>query len=93
MKRKHVMIRNGAIALTLMTIAGFFFYGQKVKSITADIERQIKVEQAAIEEKNTTLVELQQQVEEMDSPEYIKKIASEELGMVEEDTIVFKLKE
>lgn len=93
MKRKHVNIRNGAVVLTLMTIVGLFYYGQKVKSITKDIERQIKVEQAAVEEKNTTLAELKQQVEEMDSPEYIKKIAAEELGMVEEDTIVFKAKE
>lgn len=93
MKKKHIMIRNAVVAVTLMTIVGLFLYGQKVKGITKDIERQIKAEQVAIEEKNATLADLKQQVEEMDSPEYIKKIASEELGMVEENTIVFKEKE
>ena len=93
MKKKHKRIRNSVIVLTIVAISGLFIYGQQVKVITKNIERQIEVEQAAIDEKNEKLTELQAQIEAIDSPEYIKKIAMEELGMVEEDTIVFKVKE
>lgn len=93
MKKRNKRVRNSAVVLTVMAIGGLFIYGQKVKEITKDIERQIEIEQAAIDEKNEKLQALQAQIEEIDSPEYIKKIATEELGMVEEDAIVFKVKE
>lgn len=93
MKKRHKRIRNSIVILTIIAISGLFIYGQKVKVIIKSIDRQIEVEQAAIDEKNEKLTELQDQLEEIDSPEYIKKIATEELGMVEEDTIVFKVKE
>ena len=93
MKKRHKRIRNSTVILTVIAIGGLFIYGQKVKAITKNIDRQIEIEQAAIDEKNEKLVELQAQIEEIDSPEYIKKIATEELVMVEEDTIVFKVKE
>ena len=93
MKKRHKRIRNSVVALTIVAIGGLFIYGQKVKAITKTIDRQIEVEQAAIDEKNEKLTQLESQVDAIDSPEYIKKIATEELGMVEEDTIVFKVKE
>lgn len=93
MKKRNKRVRNSAVVLTVMAIGGLFIYGHKVKEITKDIERQIEIEQAAIDEKNEKLQALQAQIEEIDSPEYIKKIATEELGMVEEDAIVFKVKE
>lgn len=93
MKKRYKRIRNSTVILTIIAISGLFIYGQKVKVIIKSIDRQIEIEQTAIDEKNEKLTELQDQVEEIDSPEYIKKIATEELGMVEEDTIVFKVKE
>ena len=93
MKKRHNRIRNVVVVFTIIAIGGLLIYGQKVKAITKSIDRQIEVEQAAIDEKNEKLTELQSQVDAIDSPEYIKKIATEELGMVEEDTIVFKVKE
>lgn len=93
MKKRHKRIRNSTVILTIIAISGLFIYGQKVKVIIKSIDRQIEIEQTAIDEKNEKLTELQDQIEEIDSPEYIKKIATEELGMVEEDTIVFKVKE
>lgn len=92
MKKRHRRIRNSIVILTIIAISGLFIYGQRVKGIIKSIDRQIEIEQAAIDEKNEKLTELQNQMEEIDSPEYIKKIATEELGMVEEDTIVFKIK-
>ena len=64
-----------------------------MKAITKDIEYQISVEKEVVAEKNQKLEEMKQQLEEMDSPEYIKKVASKELGMVENDVIVFRAKE
>lgn len=93
MTKRHKRIRNSVGVITMMAIGGLFVYGQKVKAITKNIDKQIEVEQAAIDEKNEKLAELQNQIEAIDSLEYIKKIAMEELGMVEEDTIVFKVKE
>ena len=92
MKKRHRRIRNSIVILTIIAISGLFIYGQRVRGIIKSIDRQIEIEQAAIDEKNEKLTELQNQMEEIDSPEYIKKIATEELGMVEEDTIVFKIK-
>ena len=93
MKKRHQKIRNTAVVVKAVAVKGLFVYAQKVREITKNIERQIEIEQVAVEEKNTQLIELQKQTEEMDSPEYIRKIATEELGMVDEDTIVFKAKE
>lgn len=93
MKRRHQNIRNVVFGLTVVTAVVLSFYSHKVKQIQTNIERQIEIEQAAIEEKNIELIEIQQQADEMDSLEYIKKVATEELGMVEEDAIVFKAKE
>lgn len=93
MKKRNKRVRNSAVVLTVVAIGGLFIYGQKVKEITKDIDRQIEIEQTAIDEKNEKLQALQAQIEEIDSTEYIKKIATEELGMVEEDAIVFKVKE
>lgn len=93
MKKRHKRIRNITVALTVFSVCGLFVYAQKVKEIIRDVERQIEMEQIAVEEKNMQLAEIKQQSETMDSPEYVKKVATEELGMVEEDTIVFKAKE
>lgn len=93
MKKRNKRIGNSVVVFTVIAIGGLFIYGQKVKTITKKIDRQIEIEQAAIDEKNEKLEALEAQIEEIDSPEYIKKIATEELGMVEEDIIVFKIKE
>lgn len=93
MKKKQKSIRNSIAILTVVTIGGLFVCNQKVKAVTKNINRQIEIEQTAIDEKNQKLAELEAQIKEIDSHEYIKKVATEELGMVEEDTIVFKIKE
>lgn len=93
MKKRHKRARNGIVALTTVAVAGLFVYGQRVKGITKDVEYQISVEKEAVTEKHQKLTQMKQQLNQMDSPEYIRKVASEELGMVEKDTIVFKARE
>lgn len=92
MTSKHKKIRNMMVIVTLIIMASLTIYAQKVSEIKKDVEKQIAQEKAEIDEKNRSLEELQLQYEQMDSEEYIKKKATEELGMVGEDTIVFPIK-
>lgn len=93
MTKRHKKIRNIAVALTLVIMASLTIYAQKVNEIKKDIERQIADEKVEVDEKNKELQELEEQYDQMDSEEYIRKIATEELGMVDEDTIVFPIKD
>ena len=93
MRKRHKKVRNGVVALTVAMVGGLFVYGQRVKALTKEIDYQISVEQISVDEKKEKLAQMQEQLEQMDSLDYIKKVASEELGMVEKDTIVFKAKE
>lgn len=93
MRKRHKRIRNGAVTLTVLAIAVLFVHGQKIKALTKEFEYKISVEKVAVEEKQEELTRLEAELESMDSLEYVKKIASEELKMVEKDTIVFKAKE
>lgn len=93
MTKKHKKIRNITVILTLVIMASLTIYAQKVNEIKKDIERQIADEKIEVDEKNEELEELKMQYDQMDSEEYIRKIATEELGMVDEDTIVFPIKD
>jgi len=92
MTNKHKKIRNAIVVMTIVIMASLTIYAQKVSEIRKDVEKQIVQEKADIDEKNKTLQELQTQYDQMDSEEFIKKKATEELGMVDEDTIVFPIK-
>ena len=93
MRKRHKKVRNGVVALTLLVVTGLFFGGQKIKALTKEVEYKVSVEKVAVAEKQSEVEELQAELDNMDSPEYIKKVASEELKMVEKDTIVFRAKE
>lgn len=93
MTKSRRTIRNYTVLFTLLGVLGLSIYGQKVKEIRKEIEEQIVQEQMKIDDKNVELQELQAEIEKMDSDEYIKQVAREQLGMVDKDTIVFKIKD
>ena len=93
MRKRHKNIRNGTVVLTVIMAVGMFTYSHKVKALTKDIEYKINVEKAELSEKEEQLANLQQELESMDSLEYVKKVATEQLKMVEKDTIVIKERE
>ena len=93
MRKRHARMRNGAVTLTLLTVVGLFFYGQKIERLKKELDYKISVEKVAVEEKKEQLAKAQAELESMDSLEYVRKIADEELKMVEKDTIVFRAKE
>lgn len=92
MIKKHKKIRNGAILLTMGIVTCLIVYGRQVGKLKSEIDEQIAQQQREINEKNRQLSYLEEQYEQMDSDEYIRKIATEELGMVDQDTIVFQIK-
>ncbi|MBQ1274609.1 MAG: hypothetical protein IIY08_04425 [Cellulosilyticum sp.] len=92
MRKRHKKVRNGVVALTICIAGGLGVCGQRVHALTKDIDYQISVEQLAVDEKKEKLAQMEQQLQDMDSLEYIKEAASE-LGMVEKDTIVIKERE
>ena len=93
MTKSRRTIRNYTVLFTLLGVLGLSIYGQKVKEIRKEIEEQIVQEQMKIDDKNVELQELQSEIQKMDSDEYIKQVAREQLGMVDKDTIVFKIKD
>lgn len=93
MRRTYRTIRNGAIALTLVIVGGLFMYHRNMNEMVQAVDYQMSIEELAVSEKKEKLEALQKEYEQMDSLEYIKKVASSELGMVEKDTVVFKIRE
>ena len=93
MRKRHKRIRNGVVIMTIAMVAGIIINNYKIKSITKDIEYRIDVERVAVDEQNAKLNEMQQQLENMDSLDYVREVATKELKMVDPDTIVIKPKE
>lgn len=93
MRRTHRMIRNGAIALTLIIMGILWMYHRNMNEMVQAVDYQMSIEELAVSEKKEKLEALKKEYEQMDSLDYIKKVASSELGMVEKDTIVFKIRE
>lgn len=93
MRRTHRTIRNGAIALTLIIMGILWMYHRNMNEMVQAVDYQMSIEELAVSEKKEKLEALKKEYEQMDSLDYIKKVASSELGMVEKDTIVFKIRE
>ena len=93
MRKRHKKIRNGIVLLTIIFVIGLMISRYEVNALAKDIDYKISVEQVAVEEQNTKLTEMQQQLKEMDSLEYVREVATKELKMVDPDTIVIKPKE
>lgn len=92
MTKRHKRTRNITVLLTFLIIGSLFIYGFKVNELKAEVETQIEEQKAQVEEKNEELQMLEEQYEQMDTDEFIRRIATQELGMVDEDTIVFQIK-
>lgn len=93
MRKGHKRIRNGIAILTIFIVVGLMISRHRVNALSKDIDYRINVEQVALDEQNAKLAELQQQLEDMDSLEYVREVATKELKMVDPDTIVIKPKE
>ncbi len=91
MKRKKQVL-TCTVAITLVATGGFVLNGFQLSRLTAQTKTDINKEIAEMQTQEELLKELTDELNKMDTPEYIKKVAQEQLGMVEEDTIVFREK-
>lgn len=91
MKKKEITIM-GMWIITCCIVVGFGVSGFKLKKVCNKLDLQIVENQKSVEDQKQELMQLEQDIEDMNSIEYIEKIASEQLGMVKPDTIVIKEK-
>ncbi len=85
--------KNVALTTTIVLIAVMMLMLLKstisVRREAKELERKIQIEQSKVDDKQQELQSINEELKEMDTPEYIRKIASKELGMVDENTQVF----
>ena len=90
MKRtQKITVRLAAVA-TLIIICCFVVNGQRVKALQIRVEEQIAIEEKKLAKEESKLEDLTKEMEQIDTLEYIEKVATDQLGLVKEDTIVFK---
>lgn len=89
--QKKLIVRLSFLSMILGLI-GIGVAGQKLKALSKKIDVEISVEEKELERTKARLSELEEELAEMDSEDYIEKIAKEQLGMVDEDTIVIREK-
>lgn len=92
MKKEKVMVLRVAYVLTVVGVFGLFMSGRNLKRLNQKVDQELKVEIEKVAIQQEKLNELQKEMEEINSKDYIEKVATEQLGMIEEDTIVFRQK-
>ena len=75
------------IAIVFAIWLAYSFITQQVK--INSLNKEIKQLEAQISDEEKRSSELEEKMKEIDTPEYIEKIAREELGMVAPDEIIF----
>ena len=91
MKVKKIIVL-GAVLLSIISVVSFAINGIKINRLVKETKEEIELEKKEVIRQEQKLNELKLELENIDSSAYIKKVAEEQLGMVEEDTIVFREK-
>lgn len=91
MKKQKKIILRVAFGITIISVFGFLVSGQSLRSLNQKVDKELKVEKEKVAVQQEKLDALQEQLKDINSTEYMKKVAAE-LGMYEEDTIVFREK-
>ncbi len=91
MKKQKKIILRMAFGITIVSVFGFLVSGQSLRALNQKVDKELKVEKEKVAVQQEKLDALQEQLKDINSTEYMEKIAAE-LGMVEEDTIVFREK-
>lgn len=91
MKRKK-LVKQITVVITVCSLIGIAISTYQINKLTKNIEVDIATSKAELEKNKTKLAELQKEMEDMDSIEYIERVAREQLGMVDSDTIIIRAK-
>lgn len=89
MKNRTIIFRVFFV-ITLCTIAGLGVKAVEINKIVHNLDAQIYDSRQELIVDQQRLEELRQEKEDMNSLEYIEKVAREKLGMVKKDDIIFK---
>lgn len=91
MKKKQIIFPV-FLGITVCIISGLGIKAMEFGRIIHGLDTQIESAKAELEKDILRLDELKIERENMNTPEYIEKVAREKLGMVKKDDIVFKQK-
>ncbi|PHV70364.1 septum formation initiator [Sporanaerobium hydrogeniformans] len=81
------------VILSTLIVTSLGVKGYQVNNLIKRVERQVEEDKKILQEEQEKLSELQKEVTEIDTPEYIEKVAREQLGMVRKEDIIFKEKQ
>ena len=90
--RNRGILMQGAVLLTVIVVSYLGFKAVEMNRVVYALGVQIEDAQNKLQEEETILADLKIEREEMDTVEYIEKVAREKLGMVKPDDIVFREK-
>ena len=92
MKKQNIIILRITFAITVMSVLGLLVSGQNLRVLNEKVDKELEVEREKITTQEEKLNGLEKELKDINSTDYIEKIATEQLGMVEDDTIVFREK-
>lgn len=92
MRKQKVIILRIAFIVTTLGVVGLFVSGQNLRVLNKKVDKELEVTREKVAVQQDKLEALQKEVTDINSKEYIEKVATDQLGMVEEDTIVFREK-
>ncbi|ADZ82842.1 FtsB family cell division protein [Cellulosilyticum lentocellum] len=92
MRKQKVIILRITFIVTTLGVLGLFVSGQNLRVLNQKVDKELEVTREKVAVQQDKLEALQKEVTDINSKEYIEKVATDQLGMVEEDTIVFREK-
>jgi len=90
-KGKSIAVRI-MFTITVLVLLGLGLSGYRLHKLIKRIDYQVALGKQELSKNKKQLEQLQLEVTQIDTPEYIEKVAREELGMVKKEDIIFKEK-
>lgn len=92
MRKQKIIVLRIAFTITTLGVLGLFVSGQSLRALNQKIDKELEATKEKVAVQQDKLETLQKEVKDINSKDYIEKVATDQLGMVEEDTIVFREK-
>ncbi len=93
MKKIKQIIFRMALIITTLVIVMFSIKGYQLNKLIKRVDQQISSDEKELVINKKQLMDLQNESTQINTLEYIEKVAREELGMVKESDIVFREKQ
>nr|WP_302600123.1 septum formation initiator family protein [uncultured Cellulosilyticum sp.] len=90
--RQKKLIKRITVIITVCSLMGLVVSTYNIDRLTKKVEIDITTSQDELDKNKNKLNELQKEMEDMDSIDYIERVAREQLGMVDSDTIIIREK-